>query len=375
MFKPKFVKDGELLLKGVNRFIHYRRDLLKPEKLTQIEKLRDQFSEVLKNRNQSKIKELTKKLTEVCEGVGGNYRQSALAENIEVIFVAIAIALGIRSYVAQPFKIPTGSMEPTLNGIVANNVEEKSPNYLVQLIDLARYGRTYENVVIKEDDVVVGVEQRTNLKFFTATVITTEKGHVYKIRAPIDKAFKAFNLHGLFSMTSDPQYPSARSKLRTPVKVDKGLTLARGYVDTGDQVIVDKFSYHFFPPRRGEVFVFTTKNTPIAMQNPNFGSIHYIKRLCGVPHDQLMVSQPKLMVNGNEAEEYGIRRVMSQKDGYDGYFGRRSFDLAWDRYVALGDNSDNSSDSRMWGTVPKDNLTGRALFVYWPFNDHWGIIR
>jgi signal peptidase I len=45
------------------------------------------------------------------------------------------------------------------------------------------------------------------------------------------------------------------------------------------------------------------------------------------------------------------------------------------RYFAMGDNSYNSFDSRWWGPVPEENLVGRGLFVYWPFNWHWGLIR
>jgi signal peptidase I len=44
-------------------------------------------------------------------------------------------------------------------------------------------------------------------------------------------------------------------------------------------------------------------------------------------------------------------------------------------YFAMGDNSYNSLDSRYWGPVPEENLVGRGLFVYWPFNSHWGLIR
>ena len=44
-------------------------------------------------------------------------------------------------------------------------------------------------------------------------------------------------------------------------------------------------------------------------------------------------------------------------------------------YFAMGDNSYNSLDSRWWGPVPEENLVGRGLLVYWPFNWHWGFIR
>jgi len=51
------------------------------------------------------------------------------------------------------------------------------------------------------------------------------------------------------------------------------------------------------------------------------------------------------------------------------------FHVPEQRYFALGDNSYNSYDSRWWGPVPEENLVGRGLLVYWPFNRHWGLIR
>ena len=74
---------------------------------------------------------------------------------------------------------------------------------------------------------------------------------------------------------------------------------------------------------------------------------------------------------------------MAAKDPYRGYAPGQAFLGAPDRsfvipphsYFAMGDNSYNSYDSRYWGPVPEENLVGRGLFVYWPFNRHWGFIR
>jgi signal peptidase I len=380
MFKPKFVKNGELLLKGVRRFIHYRRDILPAAKLTAIQELVQQFETALANSNEKRIEELAKELTAACEGAGPDYRNSALAENIEVFFVAIAIALGIRAYIAQPFKIPTGSMQPTLNGIIGHSTKdtgEKMPNPIVRAIDIVRLGRSWVDIVAKEDDIIVGLESYTMFKFFTRTRLVGKK-HTYEIPGPENRVLEDFGINRWLGR--QPVFDGVRARVSVvPTLVRKGDVIARGYIDSGDQVIVDKFSYHFCPPKRGEVFVFTTKNIRgIRLEDELMGSIHYIKRLVGLPGDRIDVKEPELWINQHKASEFGMQRVMTQKDGYRGYQeeGRWAhYDLEKGQYMAMGDNSYNSFDSRGWGPVPEQNLVGRALMVYWPFNNHWGFIR
>jgi len=377
MFKAKYLKDGELLLKGVRRFINYRRDILPPGKLAGIEDLVRQFQSALEAKDEKKLTALAKDLTKACEGAGPDYRSSAVAENIEVFFVAIAIALGIRAYIAQPFKIPTGSMQPTLNGIIAQSSMEPEPNPIVNLIEWVRLGRSWVNVVAKEDDEIVGVKTYTVLKFFTRTRLIGKK-HSYDIPGPESRVLEDFGINQW--LRRQPYFDSGRTTVAVaPTIIKKGQILARGFIDSGDQVIVDKFSYHFCPPRRGEVFVFTTKNIRgIHLDDPRMGSIHYIKRLVGLPGDRIDVKEPELWINNQKATEFGIKRVMSVENGYRGYQeqGRWAhWDLRAREYMAMGDNSYNSYDSRGWGPVPEPNLVGRALMVYWPFNSHWGVIR
>lgn len=375
MFKPKYIKDAELLLKEVRRFIHYRRDLLPPAKLAAIEDLVRRYSDAIAAKDEKQISSLGQELTKVCEGAGPDYRSSALAENIEVFFVAIAIALGIRAYIAQPFKIPTGSMQPTLNGIIAYSTKEsnvKAPNPIVRRIDLVRLGRSWVDVVAKQDDEIVGVETYTVMKFFTRTRLVGRRAN-YDMPGPPRRVLEDF---GISEWLTAMETRGGRWLVQAPTPVRKGQVIARGYIDSGDQVIVDKFSYHFCPPRRGEVFVFTTKGIRgISLEDPRMGSIHYIKRLVGLPGDSIVVREPYLSVNGELAKEFGPKRVMSLKNGYRGYQGISSLDLRDGQYMAMGDNSFNSYDSRGWGPVPEANLVGRALVVYWPFNQHWGIIR
>jgi signal peptidase I len=115
----------------------------------------------------------------------------------------------------------------------------------------------------------------------------------------------------------------------------------------------------------------------IVNQSPNRQSQHYIKRLCGLPGDQFEIRQPELFINGERAQEPGIIRVM-ETTGYRNYNRQHRFNegtLQAKEYLALGDNSPASWDSRGWGAVPEGSLVGPALFVYWPFGHHWGFIN
>jgi signal peptidase I len=169
-----------------------------------------------------------------------------------------------------------------------------------------------------------------------------------------------------------------------------GQAIAHGHVDTGDQVFVDKFTYNFRLPHRGDVFVFDTENINTqrrADMDQRIHSEYYIKRLAGIPGDTLRIDPPRLYINGKLATEPGFTRVMRAQDGYRGYSGKLSYDFQYlttptetftvpaESYFALGDNSFNSSDSRVWGRVPAENVVGRGLLVYWPFTRHWGWIH
>ena len=149
-----------------------------------------------------------------------------------------------------------------------------------------------------------------------------------------------------------------------------------------------------FIPHRGNVFVFRTDHILGIREDPLAGAPFYIKRLTGTPGDELRIDSPRLYVNGELARSFGIKRVMAARPPYRGYaqgpermqllngdFGpglftpQATFVVPSRDYFAMGDNSYNSYDSRYWGPVPEENLVGRGLFVYWPFNRHWGFIR
>ena len=363
MFTPRHVKHSRLLLRHARKYLRYKNDRLsgsdREEIVAGIGNLRD----ALRRRDHEKTHKAADALDKTLHRLTPVTWESHWRENCEVILVAIVVAVGIRSYFLQPFKIPTGSMQPTLNGIIGHSSTAPAPNILRQISEFIVLGRNYINVVSRADDQVFEIEPKKFLFFFTFSRLICEHQN-FLVYVPPE------TLTHDFSVFPGRTYHS-------------GDIIARGVVDTGDQVFVDKFSYNFVKPHRGDVFVFRTNHIPGIREDPEAGSPFYIKRLAGLPGDRLRIDPPFLFINGDKAEGFGFERVMAAKPPYRGYAvghdylgaPNHSFTVPRDGYFALGDNSYNSYDSRYWGPVPEENLVGRGLFVYWPFNRHWGLIR
>jgi signal peptidase I len=149
---------------------------------------------------------------------------------------------------------------------------------------------------------------------------------------------------------------------------------------TGDQLFVDRMSYHFVRPSVGSGFVFRTGNIP-GIAN-TYGDQYYIKRLVGVPGDTLEIKNYTLYRNGapiTGADAFA--KNAKQEDNYVGYrnegllAANAKLTLKPNEFFAMGDNSANSADGRYWGTVPAKDVVGRPILVYYPFTRHWGPAR
>lgn len=363
MFEPRYIKHSHLLVRHAEKTIRYRRDLLPVAKVAELEAQIAQVKAAMKARDQKATVEASEKLDALLSAHTPPPRDAVWRENVEVILVAIVVAVGIRCYFLQPFKIPTGSMQPTLNGIIGHPLTEPAPNILQRAFEFVWLGRNYIDVVSHEENTVVGVTSKKFLFFFTLSRIACD--------------------HESFTVYAPPEILQQDFKVYPGNVYHPNQVIARGAVDTGDQVFVDKFSYNFIRPPRGDVFVFRTNNILGIREDPEAGAPYYIKRLTGTPGDELRIDSPNLYVNGALAQNFGIRRVAAAQPPYRGYGPGQAllaspiqtFVLPPHGYFAMGDNSYNSYDSRYWGPVPEENVVGRGLFVYWPFGRHWGIIR
>ena len=363
MFTSRQVKHSRLLLRHTRKYLRYKRDKLSDADREQIVAEMQTLREALRSKDRETIHSAAETLDKTLHKLTPVTWESHWRENCEVILVAIVIAVGIRSYFLQPFKIPTGSMQPTLNGIIGHPSSEPAPNILRQIVEFVLLGRNYIDVVSREDDQIFEIVPKKIAFFFTFSRLVCERQNFLVYASP-DTLRQDFNV-----------FPGRL--------IHRGEVIARGAIDTGDQVFVDKCSYNFIKPRNGDVFVFRTNNIPAIRPDPIAGPPFYIKRLAGLPGDQLRIDPPFLYINGKKAQGYGFERVMSARPPYRGYAPGheylskpdQTYTVPRDGYFAMGDNSYNSYDSRWWGPVPEENLVGRGLLVYWPFNHHWGLIR
>lgn len=127
-------------------------------------------------------------------------------------------------------------------------------------------------------------------------------------------------------------------------------------LEINDHVVVTKLSYKMHEPQRGDVVVF--KYPPNEEQG--LKEVDYVKRLIGLPGETLEIKDNTVFINGKPLKEPYLNVDTNMPD-----YGPITVPEA--QYFMMGDNRNNSSDSRVWGYVPEEYLIGKAQFIYWPF--------
>jgi signal peptidase I len=122
----------------------------------------------------------------------------------------------------------------------------------------------------------------------------------------------------------------------------------------GQYLLISKVGYWFSDPQRGDVMVFHPPNRP---------GEDYIKRIVGLPGEQISIEGGRILVDGVPIDEPYI----ASPSRYSGVW-----DLGEGEYFVLGDNRANSSDSHTWGILPRQNMVGKAWVSYWP-PESWGL--
>lgn len=149
-------------------------------------------------------------------------------------------------------------------------------------------------------------------------------------------------------------------------------------LEVGDRVLVNKFIYRFTEPEHGDVVVFqSVEGGPVAQEPGLIGRItgifkgdaattprkeELIKRVIGVPGDEISVQNGRLYVNNELQKEPYVNRDLPDRSFF------APVTVPKGRYFMMGDNRANSRDSRFFGPVPKENIEGEAFLLFWPLN-------
>lgn len=142
-----------------------------------------------------------------------------------------------------------------------------------------------------------------------------------------------------------------------PVKVEGTSMLPR--LHDGERIFINRFIYNFRKIERGDIVVFYYPKDP---------GKNFIKRVIGLPGDEITISNGKLRINGQLVPENYL-----SKDYTTNISAPHTWVVEPHHYFVMGDNRDASNDSRSWGYVPEMYIYGKAVFRYWPLSEAGGI--
>lgn len=133
--------------------------------------------------------------------------------------------------------------------------------------------------------------------------------------------------------------------------VIKGVSMDPNFAD-GELILVNRLSYYFVSPSRGDSIVFIF---------PGTRSDRYIKRIIGLPGETIQISSDEIKINGRKLKEDYLPADFRT-------LGEVNLKLKNDQFFVLGDNRELSNDSRIWGSFGKDKIIGRAQLIFYPFS-------
>jgi len=379
-FLSKTVRQATAMRKHVQKILNHQRDILAPQAVEAVSAaIASCRKAVAEDADRAALEKEMENLEKTANKWFKPYPHAAWRENVEVLLVALTVAMGIRTFFLQPFKIPTGSMQPTLYGVTSQNLINE-PNCQITT-GLARVrewfaGISYIHLVAKKDGPVEMVSAPFRILIFNLWQKVVVGGKTFMIWLPPDYgAPPGGTLEARAGLQSDHAY-------RT------GEDIVKLRVNAGDHLFVDRMTYNFRPPKRGEIIVFETKGIESLPQDQ-----FYIKRLVALGGDRVRLGDDRhLIIDGERLDAstphfenvYSFNPKEPPRDSqYSGhvnhpllapYFQGKPDGVlvAPDHYMVMGDNTVNSLDSRTWGDFPATNVIGKSFFVYWPITDRFG---
>ena len=390
------VRRARHLSRVVSAHLASQRDLLPPEGKTAVEDGITAVRTACEGKlDPDGVREKAAQLEAAAEHWLPTYPNRGLRENIEVLLVACVVAIAIKTFFIGFFKIPTGSMQPTLFGVTSNpdwsayvpfidelgpRPEFKIPDRMTRILNFCWSGISYAHVRARSAGSLQAYDESpTRFLVFNLKQSFQVGDELYTVWFPPDNLLRRAGLLNYHNRLN-------------PKVFQPGDDIIKLQYISGDHLMIDRVSYNFRRPRRGDIIVFETRGIQ-ALPPGEF----YIKRLVASGPEQVQIGNDRHVIinrtNRLTSADAGFDKVSSfaeqqrpRDSVYSGHLNEavaRSYGfrklaplfpkestvvtLTPDHYMVMGDNTVNSSDSRAWGEFSRENVIGRSLFVYWPF--------
>jgi len=393
-------RQAKVMRKHVHKLLNHQRDILPAQDVAAINAALSDLDPALAARtDEATVENAMENLGNTAEKRLKPYPNASYRENVEVLLVALAVAMGIRTFFLQPFKIPTGSMQPTLYGVTSipdvygRQGQDEGP------IDPAKLERPKGWAGVA--DWFAGVSY-LDIKAKVDGELEIEK----PVKFLIFNLYQSIKIGGIsHSIWFPPDYGGSslegRAGLHQHQYFKEGEQVVKMRIVNGDHLFVDRLTYNFRSPQRGEIIVFETKGIPadyrINWRIPP--DQFYIKRLVGLGGERIQIGVDRhLRINDQRLDSstrhfekvYGFDpKDPPRESQYSGHvlsYHSDTMDIRSpffegkpdgveippSHYMVMGDNTVNSLDSRYWGYFPSTAVIGRAFFVYWPLTERFG---
>jgi signal peptidase I len=393
-FLSRAVREANHMQKHVWKLLCAQRDVLAPQAIEAVSAaVADTRAACRDRRDRTRLEASVQSLQNTANKWLKPYPHAAWRENVEVLLVAIAVAMGIRTFLVQPFKIPTGSMQPTLYGITSNpdftrspmlgdlrpNPDFNVPNPVVRFVKFWWQGISYTRVVAKAPGQIRSVEPPKRFLLFNLWQRFQVGDEWYTVWFPTDNLLVRAGLVNTVGQGNPRTFAAGEDIIKIKVV-------------SGDHLFVDRFTYNFRRPKRGEIIVFETRGIGRGLPQDQF----YIKRLVALGSERVRIGNDRhLVIDGTrlDAKTKHFEKVYSfdpakppRDSEYSGHVndhlgrefgihselaplfpnGNSEYQLKPNHYMVMGDNTVNSSDSRSWGEFSRENVIGGSFLVYWP---------
>jgi signal peptidase I len=382
-FLSATVRNATDMRKHVLKLLQSQRDILSPQAVSAVEAALIEMKAALDgNADDAALRIQMESVEKTATKWIKPYPHAEWRDNVEVFLVAIVVAMGIRTFFLQPFKIPTGSMQPTLFGVTTEDLRSdphfQMPGFFTRVFDVAVRGEIFHEIIAPQDGEVMHLGPLQHvLRFFNRQTLWVQYGGAGE-EVPLT-----------IWCGPDDVNNQVRAGLTRPYFFHKGEPIIRFEETTGDHLFVDRMTYNFRHPRRGEIIVFKTKGIEQIRDQDQF----YIKRLIGLGGDTVSIGEDRhVRIDGRRLDAsmphfeniYGFDPHSEPRDShYSGHLleeddrsrlrtPQDSIKVDPGHFVAFGDNTINSLDSRYWGELPENNVIGKAFFVYWPISSRFG---